>query len=169
MTANIIQSYETIRAPRVGYDAEADAWAEEEYEESDKDVSLQEFLEELKGYYVILLAKEEDGIPLYMSYGQDENVFRGEFLTICQDILEEGLMGEAWTTKLADEALDYGYRLQKAADAIAIPKNLQYLKDQRDLPETEEETLEVKLHIIYSLARWLIFYGKNGHGYEADW
>lgn len=35
-------------------------------------------------------------------------------------------------------------------------------------PETDEDSFEWNLHIVYSLAKWLIFYGKNGHGYEAD-
>ena len=54
------------------------------------------------------------------------------------------------------------------ADKIAKEKNLEYLKLQRLPPDTDEDTIESKLHIAYSLAKWLIFYGKNGHGYEAD-
>ena len=54
------------------------------------------------------------------------------------------------------------------ADRIAEENSLQFLKDQRLPPDTCEDNIESKLHIIYSLAKWLIFYGKNGHGYEAD-
>ncbi len=54
------------------------------------------------------------------------------------------------------------------AEKIAKERNLEYLKTQRCPPESDEETIESKLHIVYSLAKWLIFYGKNGHGYEAD-
>ena len=45
---------------------------------------------------------------------------------------------------------------------------LEYLKDQYEAPEAEPESLESQLHIVYSLARWLMFYGSRGHGYEAD-
>ena len=113
-------------------------------------------------------AKEKDGVPVYISFQQDANVFRGQFMQYCTDLIGEDLVNEAWETKLADATLDYGQRLMNAADRIANEYNLQYLKDQRLPPETDEDSLESKLHIVYSLAKWLIFYGKNGHGYEAD-
>ncbi|WP_117601806.1 hypothetical protein [Flavipsychrobacter stenotrophus] len=86
----------------------------------------------------------------------------------CVDLIGKELVYEAWDTKMADETLDYGNRLWEVADKIANNNNLQYLKTQREPPDTGEDTIEWKLHIVYSLAKWLIFYGKNGHGYEAD-
>ncbi|MCL8265723.1 hypothetical protein M9Y82_03470 [Leptospira weilii] len=99
---------------------------------------------------------------------QDENVFRGEFLRDCTDLIGNDLVNEAWTTKLAEETLDYGNRMMQVANLIAVEKKLQFLKDQRNPPDSDENSIELKLHIIYSLSKWLIFYGKNGHGYEAD-
>lgn len=55
------------------------------------------------------------------------------------------------------------------ADKIATERDLEYLRTQRLPPVTDENSIESKLHIVYSLAKWLIFYGKNGHGYEADY
>jgi len=162
-------SYETIKAPRVGRDKEADDWLRERYQETDKKVSEAEFLKAHEGYYVIDLAKELDGLPMYRSMNQDENVFRGEFLRDCFDLIGKDLASEAWNTKLADETLDYGNRLMKVADKIAEEHNLQHLKDERIPPETDEDSIELKLHIVYSVAKWLTFYGKNGHGYEADY
>lgn len=118
---------------------------------------------------MIELAKEQEGIPVYISIGQDENVFRGQFLQDCEELIGEELVSEAWNTKLADETLDYGKRLMNIADKLAQQNNLEYLKNQKFPPETNEDTIESKLHIIFSLAKWLIFYGKNGHGYEADY
>lgn len=163
-----VPSYETIKAPRVGRDKEADEWAKAKYEESDKTISESEFLKNGEGYYVVDLAKERDGISFYIAFGQDTNVFRGQFMQFCEDLIGEELVSEAWNTKLADETLDYGNRLMTIADKIAAENNLQYLKEQRLPPDLEPEAIESKLHIVYSLARWLIFYGKNGHGYEAD-
>ena len=80
----------------------------------------------------------------------------------------DDLVNEAWETKLADDVLVYGNRLMKIADRIAKENSLEYLKEKRIPPETDEDNMEWKLHIVYSLAKWLIFYGKNGHGYEAD-
>jgi len=165
---NQIQSYETIKAPRVGQDQEADEWIKAKYNELEQKQPLDDFLMDHEGFYVIELAKEQDGVPVYIALEQDENVFRGEFLRDCEDILGEDLMSEAWNTKMADETLDYGNRLMIIADKLAEQNNLQYLKLQRIPPETDEDSLESKLHIIFSLAKWLIFYGKNGHGYEAD-
>jgi hypothetical protein len=166
--ANQIQSYETIKAPRVGQDKVADDWIKEKYEELEEKPPFDEFINEHNGFYVIELAKEQDGVPVYIAMGQDENVFRGEFLRDCEDIIGEDLMSEAWNTKMADETLDYGNRLMEVADKLAKEHKLEYLKSQRIPPDTDEEAIESKLHILFSLAKWLIFYGKNGHGYEAD-
>ncbi len=70
-------------------------------------------------------------------------------------------MNEAWSTKMAAETLDYGKRLMDVADKLAIQNNLEYLKTQRFPPDTNEDTIESKLHILFSLAKWLIFYGKH--------
>ncbi|MEX6690876.1 hypothetical protein QTN47_25430 [Danxiaibacter flavus] len=166
--ANQIQTYETIKAPRVGRDKEAYEWIKNKYNELEQKPPLAQFLKEHDGYYVIELAKEQDGVPVYIAMGQDENVFRGQFLQDCIDIIGEDLVNEAWETKLANETLDYGNRLMAVADKIAKERNLEYLKTQRLPPDSDEGTIESKLHIVYSLAKWLIFYGKNGHGYEAD-
>lgn len=165
---NQITSYVTIKAPRVGYDETANKWIKEKYQESDKEISEEEFLTQYNGFYVIELSEEKDAVPVYISIGQDENVFRGQFLKDCIDLLGEDLVAEAWNTKFADEALDYGNRLMAAGLKIAKENNLEYLKDQRNPPDTDPQTIESNLHIVFSLAKWLIFYGKNGHGYEAD-
>jgi len=166
--ANQIQSYETIRAPKVGRDKEADDWMKGKYDQSIHKMPLEEFMKENNGFYVIELAKETDGVPVYKSFGQDENVLRGEFLRDCVDLIGKELVAEAWGTKLADETLDYGLRLLNTADTIAKENNLEFLRTQRMPPDSEENNVANKLHIVYAVAKWLIFYGKNGHGYEAD-
>lgn len=166
--ANQIPTYETIKAPRVGRDKEAEEWIRNKYNELKQKPPLENFLKEHEGYYIIELAKEQDGVPVYIAMGQDGNVFRGQFLQDCVDILGEDLVNEAWNTKMADETLDYGNRLMEIADKLAKQHNLEYLKALRFPPDTDEDSIESKLHIVFSLAKWLVFYGKNGHGYEAD-
>jgi len=163
-----IPSYETIKAPRVGRDNVADDWLKKKYDETDKSISLEEFIQDHSGYYVVELAKELDGVPMYVAMAQDRNVFRGQFLDDCKDIIGEELYNEAWVTKLADETLEYGQQLMAIADRIATKNNLLYLKEERIPPDSDEDSLKNKIHILYSAAKWLIFYGKNGHGYEAD-
>lgn len=166
---NQISTYETLKAPRVGYDEIANEWLDKKRLELDENISKEQFIEENKGYYVLELAPEKDGVPVYISLGQDENVFRGQFLYECEDILGPDLVGEAWQTKLAEDTLDFGRRLMSKGEKIANQHNLQYLKNQRMPPEDSEDSIVQKVHIIFSLAKWLIFYGENGHGYQADY
>jgi hypothetical protein len=165
---NQITTYETLKAPKVGRDKDAEQWIKQKHEELEEKPPYDEFLKEHQGFYVIPLAKEQDGVPCYIAFGQDENVFRGQLLTDCIDVIGEDLVNEAWGTKLADETLDYGNRLMNVADKIANENNLEYIKDLESPPEVDEDQIESKLHLVYSLAKWLTFYGKNGHGYEAD-
>ncbi len=165
---NCILSYETIKAPRVGYNNIANEWMISQYQESDKSISQEDYLNQHFGYYVIDLAEELDGVPVYIAPGQDENVFRAKFLDNCKDLIGKELYQEAWNSKLADETLAYGQQLMAIADKVATENNLLFLKDQRSPPDYDENGLETKVHILYAAAKWLIFYGKNGHGYEAD-
>src|SRR5258705_11090593 len=71
-----IESYETIKAPRVGYDSGANEWIKSKYNETDKSISQEEFLRQHLGYYVIELAEDLDGVPVYIALDQDKNVFR---------------------------------------------------------------------------------------------
>ncbi|WP_207632863.1 hypothetical protein [Foetidibacter luteolus] len=165
---NIIESYETIKAPRVGYDEVANEWIKTKYQESDKTLSQEDFFKEYLGYYVIELAQERDGVPVYIPFMQDKNVFRAQFLDCCKELIGEKLYNEAWVSKLAEDTLKYGQALMAITDKISVENNLQYLKEQYIPPETDEDSLESKLHILFSASKWLIFYGKNGHGFEAD-
>ena len=165
-----IPSYETIKAPQVGRDAQADAWLREQYDADDNPDKppFDEVYQDYQGYYVIELAPEQDSVPVYRAFGQDENVFRGQFLADCQELIGEDLLNEAWSNHLAEEAVAYAQRLIAEVTPTAQQHGLEYLKDQYEPPEAEPESLESQLHIVYSLARWLIFYGSRGHGYEAD-
>lgn len=163
-----IKSYETIKAPRVGRDKIADDWIKEKYEESDKALSQEDFIKQYQDYYVIELAEELDGVPVYIAMGQDENVFRGEFLKDCKDLIGDTLLNEAWETKLADETFRYGQQLMRIADNTARENDLEYLKQQRHPPDYDEQNIKSKIHILYAAAKWLIFYGENGYGFEAD-
>jgi hypothetical protein len=164
----LIPSYETIKAPRVGRDIAADEWLKSKYVKSEETPSFEKFAKEHAGYYVIELAEETDGVPMYISMTQDRNVFRGQFLRNCEDLIGKDLLNQAWETQLAEGTLRYGQQLLSIADQVALPGGLQYLKDQRIPPDVSADSLESKLHILYSAGKWLVFYGKNGHGYEAD-
>lgn len=63
---------------------------------------------------------------------------------------------------------DFGKRLMSIADEYASEYGSHYLKDQREAPDVIEETPESNAHIMYAAAKWLLWWGKRGHGYEAD-
>lgn len=165
--ANQTSPYETIKAPRVWVDKVADDWIEEKYNSLERSgkVSKEDFIKKYQGNYVADLAEKLSGVPVY---GSDIE-FRGNFLSDCNDVISQELIDEAWETKLAGEALDYWNRLMQAADIIAQEKWLEYLKNQRDFWDIIEQSIEEQLHIVYSLAHWLIFYGERGHWYEGDY
>jgi len=127
-----IPSYETIKAPQVGRDAQADAWLREQYDADDNPDKppFDEVYQDYQGYYVIELAPEQDSVPVYRAFGQDANVFRGQFLADCQDLISEDLLNEAWSNHLAEEAVDYAQRLLAAVTPIAQQHGLEYQKDQ---------------------------------------
>jgi hypothetical protein len=164
-----VPSYETIKAPMVGRDQEANDWVEKRYRESEQSGSVDDWHRHYQGYYVIELAKETDGVPVYISEAQDENVFRGKFVTnFCEQMLDKGLWDLAWETLTADETLRYGQQLLEVAERVAAEHDLQHLRDQHLPPDVEVGSVPSQVHILYSAARWLIFYGKEGHGFEAD-
>ena len=65
---NQIPTYETLKAPMVGRDEEAEKWIKEKYEELEEKPPYNEFLEEHQGFYVIPLAKEKRWSSLLYSF-----------------------------------------------------------------------------------------------------
>ena len=57
--------------------------------------------------------------------------------------------------------------LHTGAD-YATQNNIIYLKNQRIRPDFDEDSAESKAHIMFSAAKWLLWWGERGYGYEAD-
>lgn len=168
-----ISPYETLNAPKVGFDKKADEWAIDIYNKKNEkyknENTVEEFLKKIKGYYVLDLVPECNGLPMYVTMGEKYE-FRAKFLDDCEDILGEDLMNEAYTNKSATETIDFGNRLIKVTDNYAINNNCQYLKNEYSIPENiKEGTPESNTHILYSAANWLLFWGNKGHGYQAHY
>jgi len=164
-----IPAYETLNAPRVGFDNNATEWAKEKYEfREDKALSLEEFLRQMYGYYVVELVPEHDGIPLYIAPHYEPHIFRAQFLKDCEQIIGERMLETAYTSQLAQGAILFGQQIMGIADDYAIKNNVTYLKNQRLPPDFDEDSAESKAHIMFSAAKWLLWWGERGHGYEAD-
>lgn len=161
--------YETLNAPRVGRDDKATEWAKSKFDlRPDKALTLDAFMTAMKDFYVVELLDRHDGIPVYTGGTSEPHVFGATFLKNCEEIVNGYMLDEAYTSKLASEAFDYGTRLMEKADTFAKANNLEYLKDKVMPPDEEEETVLGKTHIVFSAAKWLLWWGKRGHGYEAN-
>src|SRR5262245_19783134 len=113
-----IPAYERLGAPRVGYDAAADAWIiQAKKAETPEEVAA--LLKDFHGYHAVALV-ECAGVPRYshagLYEGVDETSFRGAFLEGCGDVLSEELITEAWGHRLPLAAVAYGHALLAAAD-----------------------------------------------------
>lgn len=166
--------YETIGAPQVGRDPKADEWLAEYWRTQnetadEKPLPFDQFHELYMGYYVTDLAERQEGLSAYIGGSYDEAAFRAKFLEDCEGYLAEELLLEAWRPHLADEALDYGKRLMAETEKLAKKHGLTHLAESFLPPtETESDPVANAVHIGYSAAKWLIFYGSNGHGFDAD-
>ena len=153
-----IAPYETLNAPRVGHDDRATEWAKTKFElRPDKALPLDAFMKAMENFYVVELLDRHDGIPVYTGGTSEPHVFGATFLKNCEEVVNEEMLDEAYTSKLAGDAFDYGTRLMEKADTFAKANNLEYLKDKLMAPDEEEETLIGKTHIVYSAAKWLLW------------
>ena len=167
-----IPGYQRIGAPRVGFDAAADAWiVEARRAQTSEDVAAT--LKEFSGYYVVRLVTC-DGVPTYSNgglyAGVDETSFRGDFLKSCENVIDKRLLEAAWEHRLPEAAIAYGRALLAAADAAeASPRHphrnilsrLGLLKSPEPLP------LPKQLDIVRAAGRWVIFWGERGHPIRA--
>lgn len=166
-----ISPYITLGAPQVGVDASADEWARSRYQEQNVvDKSVEEFLAELKGYYVADLAPPCDGVPFYSngSAGYVEPYsFRAQFIvTDCKDIISPELLERCYTSCLAEGLSALGTQLHTAAVAYAQQWDLFHVESLREL-DVQEGSPESNAHILFSAAKWCRYWSSRGHGLEA--
>jgi hypothetical protein len=167
-----IPGYERIGAPRVGFDAAADAWIiEVRKAQTSEDVAAT--LKEFSGYYVLRLAKC-DGVPVFSNGGLydgvDETSFRGDFLKSCRNVIDKRLLEAAWEHKLPEAAIAYGRALLAAADVAATsPRDTHrnFLSLLGLVKSAEPPPLPEQLDIVRAAGRWFVFWGERGHAIRA--
>lgn len=167
-----VPGYERIGAPRVGFDAAADAWiidARKAKTSEEVAATLKEFF----GYFVVRLVKC-DGVPIYSNGGHydgvDETSFRGAFLKDCESVIDRKLVNAAWEHKLPEAAIRYGQALVAAADtAEKTPRELHrsFLSRLGLRKSAETPPLQEQLDIVRAAGRWFIFWGERGHPIRA--
>jgi hypothetical protein len=169
-----IPGHERIGAPRVGHDDAANQWIlEARKAKGPEDVAA--VLKEFEGYYVVRLV-ECDGVPRYshggLYEGADETSFRGAFLNDCRDVLSRGLLNEAWSHKLPEEAVAYGKALLAAAESAeavgTAPVRRPSLLSRLGLTKASAAlAIADQLDIARAAGRWFIFWGERGHPIRA--
>ncbi len=169
MRSIAISPYKTLDAPQVGISESATIWGVEQYNlQEEKKGTIEAFLQELEGYYVLELVPPCDGLPCYIAFHDEAHVFRAEFLKGCEDILGPELITSIHESLMARDTIVLGNEIMAVADKYAKKHNCQNLKTQKAIPEVDEGTPQSKAHILYAAAKWLLFWGEKGHGFEAD-
>lgn len=170
-----VADYETLSAPRVGFDESANAWViKKEGATTPEQVSA--VLKNFHGYYALELV-QCDGIPRYSNsaaYDVGDTSFRGAWLRDCTDVLETSLLETAWACMWPPEAVAYGEALLAAADRaegrtspIAI-RGLLWLLTKVGLNKPKSPaSLEEQLDIVRAAGRWYVFWGERGHPIRA--
>ena len=162
-------AYETLNAPQVGIDSKATEWAASKFQyRQDQSLTLDQFMTQMHGYYVVELVPECDGIPVYIAGHDEAHIFRAQFLVDCEEILGQDIFESAYQSKLAKETREYADELMTIAERYAAQHDCSYLKDRRTPPEGDMHTPQAKAHILFSAAKWLRYWSDRGHGMEAD-
>jgi len=171
--------YETLGAPRVGYDRAADEWLSERIHESGKLEGLGEAdakaylsseFEDMHGFYVLDLLPESPGLPVYVPAGNYEGVdrytFRGKFLDVVADLLGEELHERAWERMAPEELKAYGETLLSIGRRYAQEHGCAELEAQRDPPDGDDDDPQLRAHVLFAAAQWCLFWAERGHGLD---
>ncbi|MFK0163605.1 hypothetical protein [Rhizobium sp. NPDC090279] len=169
-----VPAYQTINAPRVGYDDAANRWIINTRKAQTKD-EIADCLKTFHGYYAIALVGPP-GIPRYsnatLGYGVDETSFRGSFLNECKSVLDEKILARAWNNMWPEEAITYGRQLLKIADAASrraesTPSFLERLGLRKKPAPTMTEETGTPIDILRAAGEWYIFWAERGHPIRA--
>ncbi len=177
-----IASYEQVGAPRVGFDAAADAWiVETRGAETPEEVAA--VLKEFHGYYVLRLVSC-DGLPIYtnapVGYGPEYTDFRGSFLQDCDDVLPWALIERAWANFFPEDALSYGRALLEAAATAEAdgplpvpppppPPRGFFARFRHPRIETRSGAISFaeQIEIVKVAGKWFLFWGERENAVRA--
>ena len=162
-----IPAHATLNAPRVGSDPAADDWARTTHAAQGIAKPLDEWLAEMRGYYVLDLVPPCDGMPSYSNaaFGYVErSSFRAQFLKKTTAIIGDHLLEACYEVKFAPDLSAFGRALQVRANAYAKARGLGALEKPPEDPDSEEGRLD----IVMSAARWSQFWGDRGHFLEPS-
>ena len=158
-----ITAFETLQAPRVGESAEADAWAREMYRKKAREGTEEEWLQKLRGFYVLALVPECDGLPRYSNGDPGGYVepysFRAKFLEDCEEIVGAEMLERAYQPMLSTEFLAYGEELRERVEGFAARHSI----DMENLDINDFDGIDFKVDVVRSASRWCRFWAERGH------
>jgi hypothetical protein len=161
-------AYTTLGAPRVGYDAVADAWLRERVEKKGKLEDLEALARDMHGFYVLDLLPPCDGFPRYthanLYEGVDRCSFRGAFLKDTTDIIGEELFERGYGVMSAAELAAYADDLEAVTRPWATRAGVAHMEQATESPD--DEGPELQADILFCAIRWCRFWSARGHGLE---
>ena len=166
-----VSPHQTLKAPQIGHDAAADAWAREQFKVQHPEMNedeLQSAMAEAKGFFVLDLVPPCDGLPRYSNAALgtvEAFCFRGEFLVDGKAVIGDRLLKAAFDAKPPEALLAYGKDLIAQAEAFAEQRGLKIGSLNTDDPDSAEAKLDAAL----AAGRWCVFWAERGHGLETDW
>lgn len=161
-------AYETLEAPRAGHDNAATEWARKQYNEQKPPIPWEDWLEEMRGYYVLDLCSPCDGLPKYTNapIGIGElYTFRAQFLRDCTDVIGDVMLERGYAPMSPGEMLSYGRELIAMAESYAERNGV----DLANTVDAEEGSPADKVDIVTAAGRWCVFWGERSHPLDSDW
>lgn len=165
-----ISAFETLGAPRVGFDSRADAWALEALQRARQPKPESEWLASLKGFYVLDLVPPCHGLPRYSNGSPGGYVerfsFRAQFLADSEEIIGPELLEQAYESKLPPVFERYGLALLEKFRLFVATRKL----DPAKLESSEDpESDEFRADVTREAGRWCLFWSRKGHILDAYW
>jgi hypothetical protein len=161
-----VSAFETLSAPRVGFDPIADDWARKIHARRGITKPVETWLSDMRGYYVVGLVPPCDGIPFYSNAAMANYVeafsFRAQFLKSCVSIVGRNLVESSYEVKFAPDLARYGADLLASTEAYAKANHLEVPAAS---PEASD-SVKGQLHIVAAAGRWCRFWGERGHFLE---
>lgn len=168
---------ETLGAPVVGRDRQADAWLHA-FRGATAPEEQRRLVEEFSGRPVYELV-DCDGVPPYSNGDVSDRVdrasFRGDLLDLCVDVIDMKTAERAWKSKLPEHVLDYGRVLAEAAETAAErgplyrppEKPRGFLAALFARPAPPPMPFDEQLRIVRAASRWFLYWGERGHPVQA--
>jgi len=163
-----VPPFETIGAPRVGRDAEADDWLRARIEKSNRLDELEEIRAEMRDHCVLELLPPCDGFPVYSNHivadHLDRYSFHAELLRDVADTLGDDLCERATQMMLPEDHRTFAAALDEVARRFAtdhaLPEHVATIRE----PVFPEGTLERKGHVLFAAAKWSTYWSGRGYG-----